>query len=102
MLIYSYFSVPGCPRDDLHRVRFPHDVPASLRVQQCGREHVAGRHLSAVGDISERADPLQGRSYTCQYHNVSNKKRGAFLVVLEFNMNTRKYPRVVGLPASSG
>ena len=44
------FSVPGCPRDDLHWLRLPHDFPQEIRTLSRLAQHDVRCYIAAVGN----------------------------------------------------
>ena len=69
-------SVQRCPRDDLHRLRLPDDVPEEIRLRKCRFQPAAGSRSASVGDAGRGL--LLGEVLSVLRHNcdVSKERRG--------------------------
>ena len=54
----KYFSVSGCARHDIHRLRVLDDVPEKVWVECCVSQHAVCRCLPPMGNPRHRILPL--------------------------------------------
>lgn len=74
---HCFYSVSGCSRDDLHRIRVPDDVSPEVRVQRSRLQLPAGRRHRPVGPHLQRCTTAESAApyHTChlgQVHNTTN------------------------------
>ena len=75
-------SVPGHPRDDVHRVRIPHDLPQEVRLQQRGTQLPRRCFRPPVGHPGQRMDQafrLRASLYP-RYHGYVSQIRSIRLI----------------------